>query len=64
MLLAEITGFHYDTNDIDLFNITRCVLYYYRAHAAELGNPVPEDPLLFLKPVSSYVQCGGSIEVL
>lgn len=35
----------------------------YRAHAAELENPVPQDPLLFLKPTSSYLQEGGSIVV-
>ena len=34
-----------------------------RAHAAELGNPVPEEPLLFLKPTTSYLQEGGSIVV-
>ncbi len=27
----------------------------YRAHAEELGNPVPEEPILFLKPVSALV---------
>ena len=34
-----------------------------RAHAAELGNPIPEEPLIFLKPTTSYVQEGGAIEV-
>lgn len=34
-----------------------------RSHAAELGNHVPKEPLLFLKPVSSYVEMGGAIEV-
>jgi len=27
----------------------------YRAHAAELGNPMPEEPLLFLKAPSSLI---------
>ena len=36
---------------------------FSRSHAAELGNPVPKEPLLFLKPVSSYVEMGGAIEV-
>ena len=36
---------------------------FFRSHAAELGNPVPKEPLLFLKPVSSYVEMGGAIEV-
>lgn len=34
-----------------------------RAHAAELGNVVPDEPMLFLKPTSSYVVEGGAIEV-
>jgi 2-keto-4-pentenoate hydratase/2-oxohepta-3-ene-1,7-dioic acid hydratase in catechol pathway len=34
----------------------------YREHAAELGNPVPdEEPLLFLKAPSSLVTDGGEI---
>lgn len=32
-----------------------CVGRNYREHAAEFGNPVPEEPLLFLKPPSSIV---------
>ncbi|XP_031568836.1 probable acylpyruvase FAHD1, mitochondrial [Actinia tenebrosa] len=35
----------------------------YRDHAAELGNPIPEKPLIFLKPTSSYVCEGGNIEI-
>jgi 2-keto-4-pentenoate hydratase/2-oxohepta-3-ene-1,7-dioic acid hydratase in catechol pathway len=27
----------------------------YRAHAEELGNPLPEEPILFLKPTSALV---------
>ncbi|KAJ3152031.1 Acylpyruvase fahd1, mitochondrial [Geranomyces variabilis] len=33
-----------------------CVGRNYAAHAAELGNPLPKTPLLFLKPSTSYVQ--------
>jgi 2-keto-4-pentenoate hydratase/2-oxohepta-3-ene-1,7-dioic acid hydratase in catechol pathway len=33
----------------------------YRDHAAELGNPVPAEPLLFLKAPSSLVTDGGEI---
>ncbi|HEU5250317.1 MAG TPA: fumarylacetoacetate hydrolase family protein [Thermoanaerobaculia bacterium] len=33
----------------------------YREHAAELGNLVPEEPLLFLKAPSSLVLDGGEI---
>ncbi len=32
-----------------------CVGRNYRAHAAELGNDVPREPLLFLKPPSSII---------
>lgn len=33
----------------------------YRAHAAELGKAVPEEPLLFLKPPSALLAPGGTI---
>jgi 2-keto-4-pentenoate hydratase/2-oxohepta-3-ene-1,7-dioic acid hydratase in catechol pathway len=33
----------------------------YQAHAAELGNTVPEEPLLFLKPPSTLIGEGQSI---
>jgi 2-keto-4-pentenoate hydratase/2-oxohepta-3-ene-1,7-dioic acid hydratase in catechol pathway len=32
-----------------------CVGRNYKEHAAEFGNPVPEEPLLFMKPPSSLV---------
>ncbi|HEV2781072.1 MAG TPA: fumarylacetoacetate hydrolase family protein [Actinophytocola sp.] len=32
-----------------------CVGRNYADHAAELGNPVPEEPLIFLKPPSAIV---------
>ncbi|KAG9146538.1 hypothetical protein Leryth_020433 [Lithospermum erythrorhizon] len=35
----------------------------YAAHAKELGNAVPKEPVLFLKPTSSYLENGGMIEV-
>ncbi|CAN6468196.1 unnamed protein product [Victoria cruziana] len=35
----------------------------YVAHAKELGNAVPKEPVLFLKPTTSYLQNGGTIEV-
>jgi 2-keto-4-pentenoate hydratase/2-oxohepta-3-ene-1,7-dioic acid hydratase in catechol pathway len=38
-----------------------CVGRNYRAHAAELGNEVPAEPLLFLKPPSSLVRSGQAI---
>lgn len=38
-----------------------CVGRNYRAHAAELGNEVPAEPLLFFKPPSSLLPSGGTI---
>jgi 2-keto-4-pentenoate hydratase/2-oxohepta-3-ene-1,7-dioic acid hydratase in catechol pathway len=32
-----------------------CIGRNYAAHAAELGNDVPKEPLMFLKPPSSVV---------
>jgi 2-keto-4-pentenoate hydratase/2-oxohepta-3-ene-1,7-dioic acid hydratase in catechol pathway len=33
----------------------------YRSHAAEMGNPVPEEPLLFLKPPTSIIAANQAI---
>jgi 2-keto-4-pentenoate hydratase/2-oxohepta-3-ene-1,7-dioic acid hydratase in catechol pathway len=38
-----------------------CVGRNYREHAAELGNEVPTEPLIFLKPPSSLLAPGGNI---
>jgi len=40
-----------------------CVGRNYREHAKELGNDVPKEPLLFLKPPSSVIFDGESIEL-
>jgi 2-keto-4-pentenoate hydratase/2-oxohepta-3-ene-1,7-dioic acid hydratase in catechol pathway len=40
-----------------------CVGRNYRAHAKELGNDVPAEPLLFLKPPSSVIRTGGTIQL-
>ena len=40
-----------------------CVGRNYRAHARELGNDVPSEPLLFLKPPSSVVHDGEEIVI-
>lgn len=34
----------------------------YRAHAAEMGKPVPEEPVMFLKPPSAVIADGMPIE--
>ena len=40
-----------------------CVGRNYAAHARELGNDVPKEPLLFLKPPSSLIGSGESIRL-
>ena len=40
-----------------------CVGRNYSAHAKELGNEVPKEPLLFLKPPSSLIGTGESIRL-
>lgn len=40
-----------------------CVGRNYAAHARELGNDVPKEPLLFLKPPSSLIGNGESIQL-
>jgi 2-keto-4-pentenoate hydratase/2-oxohepta-3-ene-1,7-dioic acid hydratase in catechol pathway len=39
-----------------------CVGRNYRDHAAELGNDVPKEPLIFLKPPSSLIGHGDVIQ--
>jgi 2-keto-4-pentenoate hydratase/2-oxohepta-3-ene-1,7-dioic acid hydratase in catechol pathway len=40
-----------------------CVGRNYREHAAELGNEIPKEPLLFLKPPSSLLAPGKQIQI-
>ncbi|HET9711223.1 MAG TPA: fumarylacetoacetate hydrolase family protein, partial [Pyrinomonadaceae bacterium] len=40
-----------------------CVGRNYREHAAELGNKMPEEPLLFLKAPSAVIGSGQQIEL-
>ncbi len=40
-----------------------CVGRNYQAHAKELGHDVPKEPLFFLKPPSSLLDPGGTIEL-
>jgi 2-keto-4-pentenoate hydratase/2-oxohepta-3-ene-1,7-dioic acid hydratase in catechol pathway len=40
-----------------------CVGRNYRDHAKELGNEVPAEPLLFLKPSSSLLDPDGTLEL-
>jgi 2-keto-4-pentenoate hydratase/2-oxohepta-3-ene-1,7-dioic acid hydratase in catechol pathway len=38
-----------------------CIGRNYAAHAAELGNDVPDEPLIFLKPPSALIEDGAPI---
>lgn len=40
-----------------------CVGRNYRAHAKELGNDVPIEPMIFYKPTTSLLDPGGEIEL-
>lgn len=40
-----------------------CIGRNYREHAAELGNKMPEEPLLFLKAPSAVIATGEEIEL-
>lgn len=40
-----------------------CVGRNYSEHAAELGNEMPKEPLLFLKPPSAVIASGDLIEI-
>lgn len=40
-----------------------CVGRNYRDHAAELGNEVPAEPLIFFKPPSSLLAPGGTVRL-
>jgi 2-keto-4-pentenoate hydratase/2-oxohepta-3-ene-1,7-dioic acid hydratase in catechol pathway len=40
-----------------------CVGRNYRAHAKELGNEVPTEPMLFYKPPTSILDPGGAVEL-
>jgi 2-keto-4-pentenoate hydratase/2-oxohepta-3-ene-1,7-dioic acid hydratase in catechol pathway len=38
-----------------------CIGLNYAKHAAEFGNPIPEEPLIFLKPPSALIGPGDAI---
>ena len=62
----ERTGETFSLSEVRLLAPTAptkivCVGRNYKAHAAELGNPLPEQPLIFLKPPSSVIGPGEAI---
>jgi len=40
-----------------------CIGRNYGAHAKELGNAIPEEPVIFLKPESALIPAGGPIKL-
>src|ERR1700746_387876 len=40
-----------------------CIGRNYAEHAKELGNPVPTEPIVFLKPTSALCSDGALIEL-
>lgn len=35
----------------------------YGEHAKELNNAIPKEPIIFLKPTTSYLPSGGNVEI-
>lgn len=59
---------HYSVDEIELLSPVApskivCVGRNYAEHAAELGNDVPSQPLLFLKAPSSIIRNGDPINI-
>ncbi|XP_053406863.1 acylpyruvase FAHD1, mitochondrial-like isoform X2 [Mercenaria mercenaria] len=40
-----------------------CIGRNYKALAAEQGNPIPESPIVFLKPTTAYIEEGEAIKI-
>lgn len=65
-LFSDSTGRHYRLSEVRLLppcspSKIVCVGRNYAEHAKELGNDVPTEPLIFLKPPSSLLASGDSI---
>lgn len=64
--VRDTSGIAYEMTDIRLLPPSSpskivCVGRNYREHAAELGNEVPTEPLIFLKPPSSLLAHGDDV---
>ena len=63
---VKVTGEHYPLAKVKMLapccpSKTVCVGLNYRDHAAELGLPIPEEPVLFIKPSSAVIGPGEDI---
>lgn len=62
----EVTDSFYDIAEIDFLTPCTpskiiCVGLNYRSHAQEMKMPLPEEPVIFLKPPTSALAHGGEI---
>ena len=55
-----MTSLNFNGQKLEVGKIV-CLLRSYAAHAAEMGNEVPEEPVYFLKPSTSIIQNGQDI---
>jgi 2-keto-4-pentenoate hydratase/2-oxohepta-3-ene-1,7-dioic acid hydratase in catechol pathway len=70
-LVADVTAFDFEPLPLGSAELLApvtpgkivCVGRNYREHAAELGNEVPAEPLLFLKAPSSLLAPGGVVRM-
>lgn len=62
-LLLRLQGPHHELLPPATPSKIVCVGLNYRAHAEEMGKPLPEEPLLFLKPPSAVLAPEGEIEL-
>jgi len=68
-LPSALPAVHFRPASLDSFTLAApvkpskivCVGRNYRDHATELGNDIPKEPLLFLKPPSALLGHGGAI---
>lgn len=56
----KYVNFKYGNEKLEIGKLV-CVGRNYAAHAAELGNEIPEFPIIFLKPSSALIYSGGKI---
>jgi len=40
-----------------------CLARNYAEHARELGNPLPDEPVLFMKPATAVIADGGTVRI-
>lgn len=56
---ARVAGLRAPLDPVNIF----CIGLNYRAHAAETGAPIPENPVVFMKPTSALTHPGAPIRL-